>query len=870
MYKFSSVFKMILFFILLVGGLTLPVNSNALYKPNADVFYTVQNVPRTYIASYNLKKTSNSSNREYYRIETVNAKGDPLIIIMDNNGFQLDSNDDYSSYSYNARTQVSKMSNESKTIKIIILSYRSELAGVTTLRISKRATSSNTWTPIRTFYNVQFGALPILTNWKPNDIVVATSHYDSVPVSDNEYKQACKDAYGDYNSVDKICTKNGSSTELKLNPCTSKNLSSDYGFERVNDFSSLCEYTSAGAKIFVLTINNWTKPYFRTLWSSYRYWYQPEQRVQTMEDEDAIVYRPFSQRLSDYSGSSSAIVFGISPWYFGFSSSSYVSETKVRIYKDRMDSDSDGDYLSDLMEEKYLHTNPRSVDTDNDSILDIFEVYGYGIRVDNRDYYVPFYFYGADPNKEDIFLEIDYMEKRVLNADPENERFFDFKYKNQTLRELSKTFLNTKSKIKSKNLHIDVSNQIEYCSLIGFDIQEFIDLEPVGKIKFVREGDEENVVEFTACDFDTIKNKYFYKKNKARELFYHYMVLGGRARISNDYIYRYTYDEESNKITDITYYAYTNQAESDIIGNDAFIAYPYYKVDDTIETKWQSRLGIVLHELGHNLGLLHNGNGPLTVLKENEPDPYPDDNGNEIPVYGLEHKLKYLSKLHKSVMNYRFMELGVGGYINNQNKKVFGDFVLSYSDSYLDEEGFRLTKRTMADYTIEHGSEHNSSDLINAYGLHDYKGYCSNRATNKVWNGRFVGSKVVGGHKNNNGRNIDENDDGNDCMNSTLKRTRSGYFNDYTCDCDIEEWQNLWINFWFYWNNNLNPDMNLNPRYPYQQDPRAILIKNYKDYQFKNILDNMKTKRIEIKKKIFKKTGLMGEYYFSGNRMLSK
>ena len=208
-----------------------------LYKPNSEVFYTVQDVPRTYISSYYLGKTSNLSDREYYRVETIDAKGDPLMIIMDNNGYQLDSNDDYSSYSYNARTQVSKMSNESKTIKIIILSYRSELAGVTTLRISKRATSSNTWTPIRTFYNVQFGALPILTNWKPNDIVVATSHYDSVPVSDNEYKQACKDAYGDYNSVDKICTKNGSSTELKLNPCTSKNLSSDYGFERVNDFS---------------------------------------------------------------------------------------------------------------------------------------------------------------------------------------------------------------------------------------------------------------------------------------------------------------------------------------------------------------------------------------------------------------------------------------------------------------------------------------------------------------------------------------------------------------------------------------------------------------------------------------------------------
>ena len=64
--------------------------------------------------------------------------------------------------------------------------------------------------------------------------------------------------------------------------------------------------------------------------------------------------------------------------------------------------DADGDGLDDATEET-LGTDPRSSDTDNDGLLDGWEVFGFGSGVLHE----PLADYGADPLVPDVFIEID-------------------------------------------------------------------------------------------------------------------------------------------------------------------------------------------------------------------------------------------------------------------------------------------------------------------------------------------------------------------------------------------------------------------------------------------------------------------------------
>jgi hypothetical protein len=64
--------------------------------------------------------------------------------------------------------------------------------------------------------------------------------------------------------------------------------------------------------------------------------------------------------------------------------------------------DSDNDSLSDALETFDLHTQPNNADTDGDGLDDDVEVLG--IRTHNK---LRFPFMGADPNKPDVFVEVD-------------------------------------------------------------------------------------------------------------------------------------------------------------------------------------------------------------------------------------------------------------------------------------------------------------------------------------------------------------------------------------------------------------------------------------------------------------------------------
>lgn len=197
--------------------------------------------------------------------------------------------------------------------------------------------------------------------------------------------------------------------------------------------------------------------------------------------------------------------------------------------------DSDSDGICDAAENRY-GTNPLSSDTDGDSISDFAELYGSG-GVDLR-------YYGANPKKKDVFVELDYypgLQPMQAALDRVTAAFAAAPVSNPD----GSTGI---------NLHLVLSQQIAAADAD-------MDLNPAW------------------ADFDIIKAKYFPAR---RAPFFHYALIANQFDASG----------------------YSGLSRG-IPGHDFMVTMGNWSTPGGTE---QQQAGTLMHELGHNIGLQHGGN----------------------------------------------------------------------------------------------------------------------------------------------------------------------------------------------------------------------------------------------------------------------
>ncbi len=197
--------------------------------------------------------------------------------------------------------------------------------------------------------------------------------------------------------------------------------------------------------------------------------------------------------------------------------------------------DTDGDGVCDAAENQY-GTNPNNSDTDGDRISDYAELYGFG-GVDLR-------YWGADPRKKDVFVEVDY--------------YADRKPTQGALDRVTTAFAN--APVSNPNgttgiaLHLVLDSQIAAADAISN-----LDTGWVG--------------------VDAIKAKYFKSR---RAPFFHYALFAN------------------------TYGTTTSSGLSrGIPAHDLIVTLGGWSTPGGTELQ---QAGTLMHELGHNIGLRHGGN----------------------------------------------------------------------------------------------------------------------------------------------------------------------------------------------------------------------------------------------------------------------
>jgi hypothetical protein len=201
------------------------------------------------------------------------------------------------------------------------------------------------------------------------------------------------------------------------------------------------------------------------------------------------------------------------------------------------------------------------VDNDEDGLCDNWETSGIDVDDDDAvDFVLPV---SADPNKPDIFVEVDYMSGREPQA--------------AALGDVVAAFDR-----HGIALHVLVDEEVPFATLIKF-------------------GSECSPCGSSVEDFDAIKSAYFgtegdriapnsAEKREARSFVYHYAIyanklLGGAPSTSGKA------ELPGNDLT-IT------------LGNSAWRT----GVNNSGPPKRRDEAGTFMHELGHNLSLMHGGN----------------------------------------------------------------------------------------------------------------------------------------------------------------------------------------------------------------------------------------------------------------------
>ncbi|QSQ23648.1 hypothetical protein JY651_01285 [Pyxidicoccus parkwayensis] len=197
--------------------------------------------------------------------------------------------------------------------------------------------------------------------------------------------------------------------------------------------------------------------------------------------------------------------------------------------------DSDFDGVCDDAESIY-GTNPNSRDTDGDRISDFAELYGYG-GVDLR-------YYGANPLKKDVFVEVDYY----ANRKPSQSAI------DKVVAAFANAPVSNPDGTTGIALHVVLDSQIE-------------------------DVDANPNLSSNWTDFDVIKAKYFPAR---RAPFFHYALFANTLN--------------SGTSTGLS---------RGLPGHDFMVTLGAWPTPGGTELQ---QAGALMHQLGHNLGLQHGGN----------------------------------------------------------------------------------------------------------------------------------------------------------------------------------------------------------------------------------------------------------------------
>lgn len=198
------------------------------------------------------------------------------------------------------------------------------------------------------------------------------------------------------------------------------------------------------------------------------------------------------------------------------------------------DIDSDGDGLCNAAEQRYL-TDPFDADTDDDGFSDGAEILGLD-GIDLR-------FYGANPRRKDIFLEIDFYP----GLRPADEAL------DLVVASFAAAPVSNPDGSTGISLHVVLDDQIA-------SADADLDLSPVW------------------TDFDVIRSRYF---DSSRERIFHYCLFAHR------------YDGGSS-----------SGRSRGIPGRDLLVTLGTWSPSGGTVLQ---QAGTLMHELGHNLGLQHGG-----------------------------------------------------------------------------------------------------------------------------------------------------------------------------------------------------------------------------------------------------------------------
>lgn len=250
-------------------------------------------------------------------------------------------------------------------------------------------------------------------------------------------------------------------------------------------------------------------------------------------------------------------------------------------------------------------------DTDGDGLLDIWETQGLTVTVNGIDVFVDLPAMGSDPKRKDIFVEIDYMEKKGLCLPLVGCLFGHSHRPNpEAIARIVEAFSNVPvpnpDGSMGINLHVDFGSDSVMNPVTG---ETWGSLSQSNSLPHDDNlGSKTSSGDYDWTEFDNLKNANF---SLARAAVFHYSIFahnlgdfGGTSGISRD------------------------------IGASDFIVTLGSWTNGVGTTNEQA--GTFMHELGHNLGLRHGG----------------DDHANYEPNY-------------LSIMNYSFQTRGLR--INGQD-----------------------------------------------------------------------------------------------------------------------------------------------------------------------------------------------------------
>lgn len=222
----------------------------------------------------------------------------------------------------------------------------------------------------------------------------------------------------------------------------------------------------------------------------------------------------------------------------------------------------------------------NSLDTDGDGLWDDWEQYGIDTDGDG-DAELDLPALGADPNKPDVFVEIDYMDCAVEGSDCTAGHHHSHKPKPEAIRKITEAFENNNSARGSIALHIYVVDEA---------------LPHRNVLPFASDG---------GTTFATLKAEHF-GLNNPRAFAFHYGI--------------FTHQQKEKD---------TSSGQADVLGNDFIVSLGGWNTGGVAELDGddlpdadvgtvQQQASTLMHELGHNFGLDHGG-GEQTNRKPNYP-----------------------------------------------------------------------------------------------------------------------------------------------------------------------------------------------------------------------------------------------------------